>query len=303
VGIEAYRTTVGTSAVRLYAHPKPHPADKPGWDEAKRVTLINSATTPDIVFLGKDAAVTASNGFRWNTPTLNIELMPSEALFAVAVSAQDLDIIVNGRGDDGLTDFPGLQAPTNFSVSEQDTQLAPLFYPVAGATGYDYTLNGGSSWITNAPTSAFGPFLIITAANLINGDVYQVAVRARDAGGPGLQTNIMSASPNGPVLPSTLHDDQPPLLGPGDVYTSTPMDFHAVGGTVGITLTTDQNFTLVLQQTDNPYSGTWTQIDSATGTVSGGSATVTRSVEALQRFVRYVETNIGATAQTTVTVS
>lgn len=59
-------------------------------------------------------------------------------------------------------------------------------------TGYDYSLDGGATWATNA-TLVAGQ--LYTISNLINGRTYQVRVRGKNAIGVGQASNTLVAVP------------------------------------------------------------------------------------------------------------
>jgi hypothetical protein len=101
MSLETYRATISSSAVLIYAHPKPHPAGPKEHNRAKRVTLINSTGT-DIIYLGP-SGVTAATGVRWDSASIELALEPSEEIYGITSVDQAVDVFVNGHGLQGRT--------------------------------------------------------------------------------------------------------------------------------------------------------------------------------------------------------
>jgi hypothetical protein len=87
-------------------------------------------------------------------------------------------------------------APQITSISPGNGQLSINF--TAGfdggspLTNYEYSVNGGGSWVARSPLSANSP-LVVTG--LTNGTTYSVRIRAVNAIGSGSQSNQVSATP------------------------------------------------------------------------------------------------------------
>jgi len=67
---------------------------------------------------------------------------------------------------------------------------------------FEYSLDGGASWIAESPAVTSGPLNI---TGLTNGQSYQVAVRAVNAAGAGPASNIKVANPA--TMPDAPHVD------------------------------------------------------------------------------------------------
>jgi large repetitive protein len=67
---------------------------------------------------------------------------------------------------------------------------------------FEYSVDGGTSWTPESPAITTGPVII---SGLINGQTYQVAVRAVNVTGAGLASNIKPASPA--TVPDAPHLD------------------------------------------------------------------------------------------------
>jgi titin len=96
-------------------------------------------------------------------------------------------------------------APSVSAIVAGNQSLSVAF--TAGATGgssitgYQYSINGGSTWTTASGTSS-----PITISSLTNGTSYQVALRAVNVVGNGDASNILSSTPrtvpNAPTISS-----------------------------------------------------------------------------------------------------
>ena len=99
MAIEAFRRTVGTSALLLYSHPVTSPSSD-GDYQNKNVALLNVSTSPATVYLGP-TGVTTTTGARWIVEagrSLSVALEPGESLYAIVpAGTQDIDVLVNGR--------------------------------------------------------------------------------------------------------------------------------------------------------------------------------------------------------------
>ena len=73
---------------------------------------------------------------------------------------------------------------------------------VSPIVNFEYSIDGGTSWTSESPAVTTGPLPI---TGLINGQVYQVAVRAVNGSGPGPTSNIKSVSPA--TVPDAPHID------------------------------------------------------------------------------------------------
>jgi len=73
---------------------------------------------------------------------------------------------------------------------------------VSPIINYEYSLDAGTTWTAESPAVIMGP---ITISGLVNGQVYQVAVRAVNAVGSGPASNIKAATPA--TVPDAPHID------------------------------------------------------------------------------------------------
>lgn len=114
-----------------------------------------------------------------------------------------------GRTADGLTQcwgglatigeppsLPMLGAPTVSAVNAGDRALEVRFTPPADGgvaiTTYEYSLDGGTTWVPRVPAGTASPLLI---GGLVNGTVYRVRIRAVNVVGPGKASAVVSATP------------------------------------------------------------------------------------------------------------
>ncbi len=97
-------------------------------------------------------------------------------------------------------------APTGLAAVSGDQQITVSF--VAGAdngaaiTGYQYSLDGGLSWLTFSPPISMSPGVI---SGLINGTSYNIVIRAVSSVGPSAASATVTATPAGvPLAPLGL---------------------------------------------------------------------------------------------------
>ncbi|MCH7410652.1 gliding motility-associated C-terminal domain-containing protein [Belliella sp. DSM 111904] len=94
-----------------------------------------------------------------------------------------------------LTDFP-LSSPTNLVTEIGDRQVTINF--TAGADGgsaitnYEYSLDGGQTWISFNPAVTYSP---VTIAGLSNGTAYDITLRAVNAQGASPASSSVTATP------------------------------------------------------------------------------------------------------------
>ena len=138
--------------------------------------------------------VTFSDGLSTSASTTISGLTNGTAYF-VRVSA----VNVAGTGTaitSGTTSTPRTtpNAPSISSIVADDSELSVRFS--AGATGgsaitsYQYSINGGSTWVTASGTSS--PIVI---TGLTNGTRYQIALRAVNIVGSGAASNVLASTP------------------------------------------------------------------------------------------------------------
>jgi serine protease len=89
-------------------------------------------------------------------------------------------------------------APTITSIRTANSALvvnftAPTSNGGAAITKYEYSINNGDSWVTPTYNPTASPLVI---PSLVNGTTYQIAVRAINANGSGLASNVTSAAPS-----------------------------------------------------------------------------------------------------------
>ena len=118
-------------------------------------------------------------------------------------------------------------------------------------TGYHYSVDGGSTWVTNANITT-GPF---TISGLLNGTMYTIALRAVNAAGYGISSGTIAGTPYSSPLNTVI----PSISG-------TPR----IGGTIsmdpGTWSTNGSAFTASAQQWQRNSGSGWTNISGQTGT-------------------------------------
>ena len=106
-------------------------------------------------------------------------------------------------------------APTSVSVSRPITggrllvdYLPPVSDGGSGVVAYQYSLNGGTTWINRGDGRTTAAPLEITG--LVNGQTYQVAIRAINGQGAGLTSTITEIAPAGvPSAPTNILGSTP----------------------------------------------------------------------------------------------
>ncbi|MEI6621923.1 MAG: fibronectin type III domain-containing protein, partial [Actinomycetes bacterium] len=127
----------------------------------------------------------------------------------------------------GFTYINTPDAPTLGLITTSNGSVTVPFTPGAdngsAITNYQYSIDGGSSWVTRSPASATSP-LVITG--LTNGTTYSVALRAVNANGSG------AASANSAATPHAIAPAAPTLvsLTPGDHSLSAEFTAGDSGG-------------------------------------------------------------------------
>ncbi|HEX5740747.1 MAG TPA: fibronectin type III domain-containing protein [Pilimelia sp.] len=102
----------------------------------------------------------------------------------------------------GPLDPPG--APTGLQVSAGRAQVGVSFLPPADPGGsaivrYEVSTDGGAHWATLATTAGAEGRRVGTVGGLVNGQTYQLAVRAVNADGPGAASATEPATPQADV--------------------------------------------------------------------------------------------------------
>jgi hypothetical protein len=95
-------------------------------------------------------------------------------------------------------------APAITEITAGNQQLSVAFTAPANnggvaITNYEYSINGGSNWITPSPASTASPLLIL---GLTNDVTYSVQLRAVNAIGSGAASTTVQASPVAPTTPT-----------------------------------------------------------------------------------------------------
>jgi surface protein len=125
----------------------------------------------------------------------------------------DIQILaVNAAGEGAasnevtITPFTVASAPTGMVATPGDGQIAIAFTPGndggSPVTNYEYSLDGGQTWIPLNPADATSP---VTITGLDNGTEYTVQIRAVNAAGSGAASGDVTATPvTVPSAPTNL---------------------------------------------------------------------------------------------------
>jgi predicted RNA-binding protein with TRAM domain len=122
-------------------------------------------------------------------------------------------LAVNAAGDGavataGSTTTPRTTptAPTITGITPGNNQLsvaftAPSSNGGASITNYEYSINGGTDWVTPSPALTTSPLLI---TGLMNGTTYDIQLRAVNSAGSGVASSTVQGTPVVPPLPVSL---------------------------------------------------------------------------------------------------
>ena len=114
------------------------------------------------------------------------------------------------------------EAPTSLVATAGNGRVSIAFN--AGSsngsaiTGYEYSTDGGSSWIAASPAITTGPLVI---AGLTNGAEYSVKIRALNAIGNGLASEPVVFNPIAPVVVTTTTTTVTPATSTAATVTTT----------------------------------------------------------------------------------
>lgn len=100
--------------------------------------------------------------------------------------------------DTAASDFPGAPILGKVAVGSQAISVAftpPTYTGGTPITNYQYSLDGGSTWITRNPSSVASPLAI---SGLVNGQAYPLRLRAVNLAGGGTASAQVSVTPVAP---------------------------------------------------------------------------------------------------------
>ncbi len=188
--------------------------------DGKLDAVVATNGTGFALYLGKGdgtfatgTTVTTSSGMPYGVTTgdLNADSKPDVLLTSANATPNNLvGVMLN-------TTVAGPGAPTDVSATPGDGKAQIAFTAPAGATGitnYEYSVNGGSTWITPDPASTTSP---LTIAGLTNSTAYQVKIRAVNAAGSGTASAAVTVTPSAkPTAPRS------PVFNDGVLSWSAP---------------------------------------------------------------------------------
>jgi hypothetical protein len=121
-------------------------------------------------------------------------------------------------------------APTSLSATPKagSAEIAftdPSSNGGSAITNYEYTLNGGSTWIALSPSDTITPLII---SGLTDGTGYSIQIRALNSYGSGLSSAAVSVTPGLVARPSNLIFTSNPAKG---VVTTISVSLNVAGKT------------------------------------------------------------------------
>ncbi|MFM1774717.1 MAG: hypothetical protein RJA53_327 [Bacteroidota bacterium] len=125
----------------------------------------------------------------------------------------------------GAASFTTPGAPTITSVTPASgTATVNFTAPTSNGgqpiTNYEYSINGGTTWVAVSPAATTSP---ITITGLTNGTSYSVRVRAVNSIGSGSQSNAINVTPN--TTPPVITSFSPSIAGTGETVVITGTGF------------------------------------------------------------------------------
>jgi hypothetical protein len=171
--------------------------------------------------------------------------------------------------------------PSLTGVTAGNEQLSVAFSAPASngggvITGYHYSLDGGTNWVTNANISS-GPF---TISGLLNGTMYTIALRAVNAAGFGISSGTLTGTP----FSSPLNSVSPSIAGSPRIGENLALN-------VGTWSNNGSAFTASSQQWQKNTGSGWTNISGETAS----TYTVTSADVGAQIRVSVTRTNAAGT--------
>jgi YDG domain/Fibronectin type III domain len=155
---------------------------------------------------GETATFTQSGGFASGTLYLRLAASAavgeynSQVVTLTSTGASNQTVAIANSSVSAA--FAG--APTITGITAGDQQLSVAFTAPASSggasiTNYEYSLDGGSTWVTPSPAVTTSPLLI---TGLTNGTLYNVQIRAVNSAGGGTATATSQATPEAPAVPT-----------------------------------------------------------------------------------------------------
>lgn len=204
-----------------------------------------------------------------------------------SIQLRAVNAIGAGLASSTVTAIPGLppQPPVNLVATPGNNQISISF--TAGSnngnniTNYQYSLDGGLTWISLNPARAISPS---TITNLTNGQNYTIQLRAVNAIGPSAASLPVSATPT------------PPPAAPAGLSYTTPNIFLLGNSITDITPAVSGG--VVTNYTISPALPAGLTINASTGIINGSPTTVST-----QRNYTVTATNAGGSTTSAVSIA
>lgn len=204
-----------------------------------------------------------------------------------SIQLRAVNVIGAGLASSTVTAIPGLppQPPVNLVATPGNNQISISF--TAGSnngnniTNYQYSLDGGLTWISLNPARAISPS---TITNLTNGQNYTIQLRAVNAIGPSAASLPVSATPT------------PPPAAPAGLSYTTPNIFLLGSSITDITPAVSGG--VVTNYTISPALPAGLTMNASTGIINGSPTTVST-----QRNYTVTATNAGGSTTSAVSIA
>jgi hypothetical protein len=142
------------------------------------------------------------------------------AVNAVGAGAPSLPVIVEPVPGPALPDPPTALVPTPGDASASIAFTAPVSDGGSPLTNYEYSIDGGLTWVAFGPVDAASPVVL---TGLTNGTTYEVVLRAVNAVGAGEPSEAVTVVPRTvPGAPTAL--SATPMNGAAAVNFTAPAD-------------------------------------------------------------------------------
>ena len=222
-------------------------------DQANQVTIYGTCggneiqlgqfATSTVLTLLNSATVLAVDGNTYNSSLYRRANAANEPFAYINLQLDDPNIFITRLefGGGGF-ELDNITTSTSYGAATFSTPSAPTITSITPASGsatvnftaptsnggqpitnYEYSTDGGTTWVAVSPAATTSP---ITITGLTNGTSYSVRVRAVNSIGSGSQSNAINVTPN--TTPPVITSFSPSIAGTGETVVITGTGFTGV---------------------------------------------------------------------------